>query len=220
MTARILHQTPVCVLWHWKMCPSEAIDRARQGFQEVNTFVNISYAEDYAELELATWTVLKAHGLIPVLVRENLTDDDRLCKIRHAMWACGRAVSDYTNRRLNVALEDMAIRQHGTPVITMAPSREDFTRGISDLLPVDPVTHQRDPKQLLSRLSAKIEGAWGISTVIDRKQIANLYETFLEIYRNDYGYAFISEFYRRADLMMESLVNELETQQEANGEVK
>lgn len=194
---------PPCVLRPRKHCDHEYVSEAQRLYSDYATFMNIPYVEHYANLEIATWITLKLNGLIPVLARDYPKEGlDRICKIIHLQWQCKYGVSDYTYGSLNVALEDMAMRKEGIQVITMHPSRIDsddskgFVRVVSNLLPVDPVTHGHNPDRLITRLTKKIGINWKLlfekptPAIISR----DVYATAMKQYK-EYGYEYISEFY-------------------------
>lgn len=196
---------PICALWHDRKCPPKTWNDRKDLYNETNTFMNMPYLIEYEQMEIATWVTLKLHGLTPLVARDLKQSDNRTCKIIHLMWQCKYGISDFSFRRLNVAFEDMAMRQQGIQVISMSRSRKEFTRDISDLLSIDPLTHELDPRQLTVGLSEAIQQTWDIARRVDIDLVWEIYNSLMQQYKKDYGYRFITQFNRWAGTTLDTM---------------
>lgn len=203
---------PHCVLMPRKRCKASYCKEARRHYSERGVFVNIPYVQDYEKLEIALWLTLKLHGLLPLLARDHpLEGLPRICRIAHLQLRCKFGFSDFTFNRLNIAIEDAMMRKEGISVILAFTSRKDteafksLGRVASDYLPIDPVTHEGDPHQLIVNLSTRIQYNWKPLYSPESHLTWAVYKALMKLY-SLYDYSRISEFYQQVELLLARLL--------------
>jgi hypothetical protein len=197
---------PTCILHSGlsKSCVKQ--DEIRSKYSEKNVFVNIPYVHDYASLEISIWSTLKLYGYTPIMARDERTHEIRLCRICRYILSSKFCVTDFTDKRLNVALEYGLSIAAGKLTISLVDNKYDLDKEFSDVKFIDPIGHNKNPNKLSQSLSEWIESNTRSIHVPDKLLIQLLNKYLISHYEQNYSYDLMNQFYNEAEILYDELL--------------
>jgi len=178
-------------------------------YSETNVFVNIPYVPEYGSLEIAIWATLKIYGYKPIMARSERTHEIRLCRICRMILSSKFCVTDFTEKRLNVALEHGLAIAAGKLSISLVDNKHELDKELSDGKYIDPIGHNKDPLKLSQSLSEWIESNTKAIHVRDKRLINLVIQYLTSYYTNNYSYDRINQFYNEAENWFDDLLDDM-----------